>query len=468
MKKLLPLLRQYKREGILGPLCKLIEAVFELFVPLVMARIIDIGVKNADQGYVLRMGGLMVLLCAVGLLSALVCQYFAARASQGFGTILRNKLFAHIGGFSHAELDRFGAPTLVTRITSDVNQLQLAVAMFIRLAVRAPFLIIGAVFMAMTINAKLSLIFLAAAACIALVLYAVMSRSIPFYALVQKMLDRVSHLTRENLSGTRVIRAFSRQNQQKERFAQANDGLTAAAARAGRLSALLNPVTLLIINTAIIAILWFGNGSFKSGDLKQGELIALINYMTQILLALVVVANLAVLFSRASASAKRVNEVLETKPTVVSPIAPVSQKENAPAVEFRDVSFRYGQDEDDLTHISFKLWPGQVMGLIGGTGAGKSTLVHLIPRFYDATGGNVLVRGVDVRAYPLAQLRAGVGIAAQRVELFSGTVRDMMLFGNENATDEQIWAALQAAQAADFVRERGGLPAEILPGGRNF
>ncbi|MDL2237967.1 ABC transporter ATP-binding protein/permease [Christensenellaceae bacterium OttesenSCG-928-K19] len=470
MKKLFPYLKQFRREVISGPVFKLVEAIFELIVPLVMANIIDIGVKNADSGYVLQKGGLMIVLSAIGLACTLVCQYLAARASQGFGTVLRNSLFSHIGSLSHTELDKFGTPTLITRITSDVNQLQLALAMFIRLAVRAPFLVVGATIMAMSIDMKLSLIFLAVAVLIALALYLIMSRSTPFYSLVQKLLDRVSLLTRETLSGARPIRAFSRQRQQQDKFEEANDELQKTSVRVGRLSALLNPMTFLIVNTGIIAILWFGGQGVMAGDLQQGHIIALVNYMTQILLALIVVANLVILFTRAGASARRVTEVLETQPSIIDRgNTPLPFDANTPAVEFRDVSFRYVEGECELEHVSLKIGRGQWAGIIGGTGAGKTTLINLIPRFYDATAGEVLVSGENVKDYPLDELRGSIGIVPQRAVLFSGTVRENMRWGDGDATDEQIWEALEVAQAAGFVRRhKDGLNMRLSQNGQNL
>ncbi len=487
MKKLLKYLKGYRREVILGPVFKLTEAILELLVPLVMANIIDRGVKNADSAYVLRMGGLMVLLSAIGLLCALICQYFAAKASQGFGTVLRNKLFSHIGSFSHAEIDRFGTPTLVTRVTNDVTQLQQAVAMFIRLAVRAPFLLIGATVMAMAIDFETSIIFLIAAGGIALVLYLIMSRTVPFYGLVQKLLDRVSLLTRENLAGARVIRAFSKQKKEQNRFDDANSELMDASLRVGRLSALLNPITFLIVNAGIIAILWFGGMGVNTAVLEQGQIIALVNYMTQILLALVVLANLVVLFTKAGASAVRVNEVLDTQPSVLDGgSGKIAAREGAPIIEFKDVYFTYEaevarklregrpdkvEDGDpyELYDVDLKITRGQMVGVIGGTGAGKSTLVHLIPRFYDATYGSVLVDGEDVRSYPLEQLRGKIGIVPQKSVLFAGTLRDNMRVGNSGAVDEQIEKALRVAQAAEFVGKwEEGLDTHIQQNGRNL
>lgn len=470
MQKLFKYLKAYRKEIILGPAFKLVEAIFELIVPILMANVIDIGIPGKDTDYILRMGGLMVLFSAVGLCSTLVCQYFAARASQGFGTVLRRELFAHIGRMSHAEIDRIGTSTLTTRITNDVNQLQVGLAMFIRLAIRAPFLVIGATVMAAGIDLQLSLIFLVVAAGIAITLYLVMRKASPFYTTIQKLLDRLSRLVRENLGGARPVRAFSRQNDQKQQFDKASGEVLRAQQRVGRISALLNPLTYLIVNMGIIAVLWFGGSSVDSGLLKQGEVVALINYLTQILLALMVVANLVIIFTRAGASGGRVAEILETQPSVASGHGHIQPIPAAPLVEFRDVAFSYGAStETALSGVNLAIERGQTVGIIGGTGAGKSTLVDLIPRFYDATRGQVLFEGADVRDYTLDALRAKVGIVPQYAHLFKGTVRENMRWGDADATDEQIWQALDAAQAASFISAKPeGLDFLIEQNGRNL
>lgn len=473
MFKLARYLKHFKKEVILGPLFKLTEAVFELIVPLVMARIIDVGIPSGDTGYILRMGGLMVLLGVAGLGFALTCQYFAARASQGFGTLVRNDLFRRINSFSHREIDRFGTPSLITRITNDINQLQVAVAMLIRLVIRAPFLIIGSVVMALLLDWQLSLVFLVAAPLVALVLYLVMSRSVPYYRTIQKKLDRISLITRENLEGVRVIRAFSKQKEEEKRFDEASDDLAATSVRVGKISALLNPLTYVIMNLAVVAIIWFGGMRVDAGALSQGQIIAFVNYMSQILLALVVVANLVVLFTKVSACAARVNEVLETEASVKEehsgPAAPAAGKDT-PRMEFRNVSFSYGDEGDyALQNISLTIAPGETVGIIGGTGSGKSTLVNLIPRFYDATVGEVLVDGVNVKKYPFSQLRRQIGIVPQRAVLFAGTLRENMRWGKADASDEEIAKALSIAQAADFVQKLPqGYDTAILQGGKNL
>lgn len=471
MLKFARFLKQFKREVLIGPVFKLTEAVFELIVPLVMAQIIDVGIANGDRGYVLRMGGVMVLLGLVGLGCALICQYCAARASQGFGTVLRSEMFRHINTLSHGEIDQIGTPSLITRITNDVNQLQLAVAMLIRLVVRAPFLVIGATVMALLLDWKLACIFFVAAPLMALVLYLVMSRSIPFYRIIQKKLDRISLITRENLSGVRVIRAFSRQEKEKERFAQASEDQMSTSIAVGRISALLNPLTSAIINLAIAAVIWFGGFRVDAGGMTQGEVIAFVNYLNQILLAMIVVANLVVIFTKAAASATRVDEVLELHPSIVNRVSrPAQEVEGSPEIAFDAVSFAYPDaGAYSLSDISFTVARGQTLGIIGGTGCGKSTLVNLIPRFYEVSQGSLKVDGVDVRDYPMEQLRGKVGIVPQRAVLFSGTLRQNMQWRKQEATDEEIWQALETAQAASFVRKMpDGLDSVILQGGKNL
>lgn len=471
MLKFARFLKQFKKEVLIGPVFKLTEAVFELIVPLVMAQIIDVGIANGDRGYVLRMGGVMVLLGLVGLGCALICQYCAARASQGFGTVLRSEMFRHINILSHGEIDQIGTPSLITRITNDVNQLQLAVAMLIRLVVRAPFLVIGATVMALLLDWKLACIFFVAAPLMALVLYLVMSRSIPFYRIIQKKLDRISLITRENLSGVRVIRAFSRQEKEKERFAQASEDQMTTSIAVGRISALLNPLTSAIINLAIAAVIWFGGFRVDAGGMTQGEVIAFVNYLNQILLAMIVVANLVVIFTKAAASATRVDEVLQLHPSIVNRVSrPAQEVEGSPEIAFDAVSFAYPDaGAYSLSDISFTVARGQTLGIIGGTGCGKSTLVNLIPRFYEVSQGSLKVDGVDVRDYPMEQLRGKVGIVPQRAVLFSGTLRQNMQWRKQDATDEEIWQALETAQAASFVRKMpDGLDSVILQGGKNL
>lgn len=473
MFKLARYLKFFKKEVIIGPIFKLTEAVFELIVPLVMAAIIDVGVKNSDTAYIFKMGGVLLLLGFVGLCCALVCQYFAAKASQGVGTMLRNDLFRHICSLSHAEIDKFGTPSLITRLTSDVNQLQLSVAMLIRLVIRAPFLAMGAIVMAMILDLKLSLIFLLATPLIVAVLYFIMSRSVPYFKTIQKKLDKVSLITRENLDGARVIRAFSKQNHENIRFENAAEDLTKTAVSVGKLSALLNPLTYVIMNLAIVAIVWFGGIRVDAGILTQGEIIAFVNYMTQILLALIVVANLVVIFTKAAACAARVNEVFETKPSVNENNGAqfnTSKDTDTPKIEFKNVSFSYSQTaEETLSDISFKVQRGQTVGVIGGTGSGKSTLVSLLPRLYDTVKGEILIDGVNVKDYPFKTLHSKIGTVPQNAALISGTIADNLRWGNENATVDDMKRAAKTAQALEFIEKLpNGFDSPVLQAGKNL
>ena len=472
MIKLRRFLKDYKKECIIGPLCKLFEAILELIVPLVMADIIDNGVTNGDKGYVLRMGLVMVALAATGLLSALVCQYFASKASQGFGTKVRRALFSHINSLSHAELDKLGTPSLITRITNDVNQSQQMVAMTIRLLTRAPFIVIGSIIMAMTISVRMSIIFIIAAVIIGLILYFVMTKSIPIFSLIQKKLDKIGLVSRENLSGNRVIRAFSKQKSEKERIDNSTEDLAATSIRISRLSALLNPATYVVTDVAIIAIIWFGGINVDAGNMQTGDIIALVSYMTQILLAMIVVANLVILMTKGSASAARINEVLETEPSVketTKEIISVNTDENTPKIAFDNVSFSYGGGDDELSKISFEIKRGSTVGIIGGTGSGKSTLINLIPRFYDVTQGSVEVDGRNVKDYSFKQLRKQIGIVPQQSILFKGTIRDNMKWENSDLSDEDIITALKNAQAYEFVSKLPmGLDSHVEQGGKNF
>lgn len=463
----------FKKELIIGPAAKLTEAVFELIVPMIMADIIDNGVNGGGgKPYIYRMGGVMVLMGVLGLCCALVCQYLASRASQGVGTVIRSDLFRHIGTFSHRELDKFGTPSLITRITNDVNQVQNAVAMLIRLVVRAPFLVIGAAVMAMGVDLKLSLVFLAVMPLVSFILYIIMSRSVPFYKVIQKKLDKISLITRESLAGARVIRAFSREEAEEKRFAEANGDYAEISIRVGRLSALLNPLTYAVMNLAIAAIVWFGGFRVDCGELTQGQVILFVNYMTQISLALVVVANLVVLFTKAAASSARINEVFDVQPSIVDgeDVNTEGAYPEAPKIEFRDVSFSYNENGDNaLDNISFSIRRGETLGVIGGTGSGKSTLVNLIPRFYDGSNGEVLIDGVNVKSYGLNALRKKIGVVPQKAVLFTGTVADNLRWGNENASPEDMERALKTAQAKEFVDKLpAGLDTEIAQGGRNL
>jgi ATP-binding cassette, subfamily B, multidrug efflux pump len=473
MLRLAKYLKYFKKEVIFGPFFKLMEAIFELIVPLVMASVIDVGIKNGDKAYVLQKGGVILLLGAVGLIFALICQYSAARASQGFGTMVRNDLFSHINTLSHVELDKLGTNSLITVITNDVNQMQLAVAMLIRLVVRAPFLVIGSTVMALMLDLKLSLIFLAVSPVVSLLLYVIMKKSIPFYKVRQKVLDRISLVTRENLSGARVIRAFSRQEKEEQRFDDVNEEAAQIAVRVGKLSALLSPATFAILNAAIIAIIWFGGMRVDTGSLSQGEVIALVNYMTQISIALVVVANLVIIFTKAGASAARINKLFDTKSSILEGEvgkAPVVYDENRIHFSIRGVSFAYPDTEEyALEDITLDIHHGETIGIIGGTGSGKSTLVHLLPRLYEVSRGEILMDGIPLKELSFQTLRKQFGIVPQKAVLFSGSIADNLRMAKENATEEEMRRALRIAQAEEFVRK---LPQElhsrVEQGGKNF
>lgn len=453
MKKLLRYLKGYGKETVLAPLFKMLEATFELIVPLVVAGIVDVGIQNRDQAYIWRMCVVMVLLGVIGLVCSLTAQYFSAKAAMGFSTALRRDMFAHISTLSYRELDTLGTPTLVTRITSDINQAQTGVNLVLRLFLRSPFIVVGAVVMAFTINVRVAVIFLIAVPLISLVIYLIMKLTVPIYRKVQTSLDKISLMTRENHVGARVVRAFGRQAEENQEFGEVNDKYTKIQVAAGKISALLNPATYVIMNLGIVAILWYGSQEVYHGVITQGEVVALVNYMSQILLALLALANLIVAVTKAAASAIRLNEVFDTQPSLTDEGAvPQKEHEGAPRVEFKDVTFTYaGSQEPALSHITFEAMAGETIGIIGGTGCGKSTLVNLIPRFYDVTGGEVLIDGVAAQSYPFGQIRGKVGIVPQHAVLFKGTIRDNMKWGKEDASEEEIIRALTIAQAIDFV-----------------
>ncbi len=506
MFKLVKYLKPYLKQVTLGPAFKLFEAILELLIPLLMAKLIDNGVKANNPSYIYMMGGIMIGIAIIGAGSAYVCQYYASIASQGFGTTMRNLLFKKVQSFSLNEIDKIGTPSLINRITSDVNQLQFAVAMLIRLVVRVPFLCIGGLIMAMVINLKLSLVLLVTMPLFALVIYFIMSRTIPLYKTVQKKLDTLSIIIRENLSGVRVIRAFARLDKERERFIKSNKEYADTAIIVGKVSALLNPATTVIVNIGIAAILWFGGIQVYDGSMTQGEIIAYINYVNMILSALIVFANLVVTFTKAAASANRVNEILELEPSIVDKMAitendtvdksatpenyivekaPIPEndivdkeviakshtvhkavipgngivdkhdqvdKSETPIVEFKNVSFSYDSaSEYALKNISLEIKKGQMVGIIGSTGSGKSTLINLITRFYDATEGSVYVDGIDVKAQKQKDLRNKIGLVPQKSILFSGTIEENLKWGNENATSEDIVLAAKIAQIYEFI-----------------
>lgn len=471
MKNLLKYLKNYKKESIIAPLFKMLEASFELLVPLVMAKIIDVGIKNSDQTYIWKMCGLMVALGVLGLVCSLTAQYFAAKAALGFGTELRASMYRHINRLSYPELDLVGTPTLVTRMTSDINQVQTGVNMVLRLFLRSPFLVVGAVTMAFTISAKLTVIFLVAVPLIGLAIFLIIRLTIPIYKKAQNFLDGLVRITRENYVGARVVRAFSRQEDEKKDFLENSDNLKNTQLYAGKISALMNPVTFVLVNLAIIAILWAGGWQVQAGAITQGEVVALVNYMNQILVALVALANLIVTITKAVACAARVNEVFAVTPSMEEGEKTEGRtEEKQPKIVFDHVTFSYGgAQEASLEDISFTVEAGETVGVIGGTGSGKSTLMNLIPRFYDAQQGQILVDGQNVREYSFQELREKFGIVPQKAVLFQGTIRENLCWRKKESTDEELWKALEIAQGKEVVEKKpGGLDARVETGGRNF
>ena len=467
----------YRRYFIIGPLAKLVEACFDLITPLVVASMIDNGVGARDMDSVVRHGLVLVVMAVVGISVTLVCQKVAALTSQGMGTDMRRELYARINQLPFADLDRFGTPSLITRITNDVNQVQLAIAMTIRMLIRWPFLAVGSMVAALLIDAHLGLIFLVTTPLIAVVFWLVMAKSVPYFKSMQAKLDHIGLVQREGLSGVRVIRAFSREQHQRERFAAAAADQAQTAIAVGKLSSVLNPVTFLVMNLGVCAILWSGGAAVNVGDLTQGQVIAFVNYMTQTLLSIVYVANMVVIFTKASASASRINQVLACEPSITdagsAPVALPSSADQAaavPALSLGHVGFRYGSaSADALDDITLRLPVGGTLGIIGGTGSGKSTLVSLLPRLYDVARGSVEVFGTDVRTWPLRQLRGVIGMVPQTAQLISGTVRSNLCWRRANASDQELWRALEVAQAADFVRAlEAGLDAPVEAGGKNF
>ena len=470
MYKITNYLKEYKKESIIAPIFKMLEASFELFVPLVMAAIIDTGIKHADNAYILRMGAVLVLLGVIGLTCSITAQYFAAKASVGFGKSVRKDLFAHINALSYTELDTAGTSTLITRMTNDINQMQSGVNMFLRLFLRSPFIVVGAMIMAFTVDVKAALVFVVAIPLLSIVVFGIMLYTIPLYQKVQKALDKVLLMTRENLVGGRVIRAFCRQKDEEADYQQGSDHLMQMQVFVGKISALMNPVTYIIVNAAIIAIIWIGGLQVNVGNLSQGEVIALVNYMSQILVELVKLANLIILLTKAAACSKRVGEVFAMQPSIVEHPTGVDLVPSEDKVVFDHVTFTYaGAKEPALKDINFTAKKGQTIGIIGGTGCGKSTLVNLIPRFYDVTEGSVLVDKVDVRSYSFHQLRDRIGVVPQKAVLFNGTIADNMRWGKEDATEEEMNRAIAIAQGTDVIAsKKNGLNEMILQGGKNL
>ena len=452
MKKLISFLKPYKLQLAIGPFFKLTEAVFELLIPTLMAMIIDNGVNASNQGYVIKMGVVMLAIATFGVLSALVCQYSASIASQGFGTDVRNAMYKKIESFAFADLDKFGTSSLINRITGDVNQLQQAVAMLIRLVIRAPFLCVGGLIMAMLIDIKLSVIFMIVIPLFVFVLFLVMFKAVPLYKSVQKKLDGITLVLRENLSGVRVIRAFAGREREKERFSEANTDFSNTAIRVGKIAALTNPATTIIMNFAVIAVIKIGGIRVNTGNLSQGEIIAFINYLTQILNAMIVVANLVILYTKAYTSAGRVSEVLNYTPSLEGGEKEIEAVKGAPCVEFKNVTMTYPSSSvPSLEDITFSINKGETIGIIGGTGSGKSTLVSLIPRFYDVSEGEVRINGVNVKEYPQKQLRQEIAIVQQRANLFTGTIAHNLRMGKADAAEADMDRACALAQASEFV-----------------
>lgn len=471
MKKLLRFIRAYKKESILAPLFKLLEASFELFVPLVMAAVIDTGILREDYGYIWRMGGILVLLAAVGLTASLTAQYFAARAAVGFSTEMKRALFSHIQKLSFGDMDKMGTSTMITRLTSDAAQVQNGVNLVLRLFLRSPFIVVGAMVMAFTIDVKAALVFVVAIPLLCIVVFGVMLASIPMYKGVQSSLDKILSRTRENLAGARVLRAFHKQPEEREAFEEENETLNRVQMHVGRIAALMNPVTYIIINGAVIGLIWIGAIHVNRGVLTQGEVVALINYMSQILVELVKLANLIVSVNKAVACGNRIQEIFECEPGLVSLETPeLPREETEDMVVFRHVGLIYPESsEEALTDIDFTAKRGETIGIIGGTGAGKTSLVHLIPRFYEITSGRLLIQGVDVNQYALEELRQKVGIVLQKSVLFQGTIRSNLLWGKKEATEDEMWRALRVAQAEEIVKKKkNGLDEVVEQEGKNF
>lgn len=480
MKKLLVYLKDYKKESVLGPLFKLLEATFELIVPLVMAAIIDTGVATGDKSYIMKMCMVLVLLAVIGLTCSVTAQYFAAKAAVGFATKLRHALFAHIESLSFTEMDTVGTATLITRMTSDVNQVQNGVNLVLRLFLRSPFIVFGAMVMAFTIDVKVALVFVVTIPLLSIIVFGIMLISIPLYKKVQSALDKVLGITRENLTGSRVIRAFNKEDDEKVHFNENNDLLTRAQIYVGKISALMNPLTYVIINGAIVVLVWTGAVRVDNGYITQGEVVALINYMSQILVELVKLANLIININKSIACGNRIQSIFEMQPSITDGSGQKVDKvrtdtadrseEAEYAVEFSHVGLTYaGAGDESLTDIDFKVKKGETIGIIGGTGSGKSSVVNLIPRFYDVTSGFIKVDGKDVKDYPLEELRGKIGTVLQKAVLFHGTIRENLKWGNPDATEEDLNRAITVAQAKEFVdNKEGRLDFEIEQGGKNL
>lgn len=472
MRKLLIYLKDYKKESVLAPLFKMLEAIFELFVPLVMSAVIDVGIKNSDKPYIIRMCLVLVALGIIGLVCSITAQYFAAKAACGFATKLRHSLFDHIQSLSFSEMDTIGTSTLITRMTSDINQVQNGVNMTLRLFLRSPFVVFGSMIMAFTISVKAALIFVIAIPLLSAVVFGIMYMSIPLYKNVQSNLDDVLRITHENLTGSRVIRAFHKEDNEIEQFENSNNSLSKLQIYVGKISALMNPITYTIINIAIVALIWTGAIQVNIGNISQGNVVALVNYMSQILVELVKFANLIVLINKAIACGNRIEAAFEIESSLVEPEKPavVSNKLPDTVVSFDHVSLKYkNSSQDSLTDINFDVKRGETIGIIGGTGSGKSSLVNMLPRFYDYTGGQLKIDDINVKDYAVDDLRNKIGVVMQKAVLFKGTIRENLKWGNPDASDTDLMEALETAQAAEVVQgKKNGLDAEVAQGGKNF
>lgn len=472
MRKLLIYLKDYKKESVLAPLFKMLEAIFELFVPLVMSAVIDIGIKNSDKPYIIKMCLVLVALGIIGLVCSITAQYFAAKAACGFATKLRHSLFNHIQSLSFSEMDTIGTSTLITRMTSDINQVQNGVNMTLRLFLRSPFVVFGSMIMAFTISVKAALIFVIAIPLLSAVVFGIMYMSIPLYKNVQSNLDDVLRITHENLTGSRVIRAFHKEDNEIEQFENSNNSLSKLQIYVGKISALMNPITYTIINIAIVALIWTGAIQVNIGNISQGNVVALVNYMSQILVELVKFANLIVLINKAIACGNRIEAAFEIESSLIEPEKPAVVGEKLPetVVSFDHVSLKYkNSSQDSLTDINFDVKRGETIGIIGGTGSGKSSLVNTLPRFYDYTGGQLKIDGIDVKDYAVDDLRNKIGVVMQKAVLFKGTIRENLKWGNPDASDADLMEALETAQAAEVVQgKENGLDAEVAQGGKNF
>lgn len=472
MRKLLIYLKDYKKESVLAPLFKMLEAIFELFVPLVMSAVIDIGIKNSDKPYIIRMCLVLVALGLIGLACSITAQYFAAKAACGFATKLRHSLFDHIQSLSFSEMDTIGTSTLITRMTSDINQVQNGVNMTLRLFLRSPFVVFGSMIMAFTINIKAAMIFVVAIPLLSAVVFGIMYMSIPLYKNVQSNLDDVLRITHENLTGSRVIRAFHKEDNEIEQFENSNNSLSKLQIYVGKISALMNPITYTIINIAIVALIWTGAIQVNIGNISQGNVVALVNYMSQILVELVKFANLIVLINKAIACGNRIEAAFEIESSLIEPEKPAVVGDKLPdtVVSFDHVSLKYkNSSQDSLTDINFDVKRGETIGIIGGTGSGKSSLVNMLPRFYDYTGGQLKIDGIDVKDYAVDDLRNKIGVVMQKAVLFKGTIRENLKWGNPDASNADLMEALETAQAADVVQsKKNGLDSLVSQGGKNF